>query len=1004
MAEKGIKLYPPYVEGILPAQSIAAEEDKITTLIVPFEINKAVSWADLGETKKASLILKTVSTGRVLIDGLVGDIVTYDPSRNASLAHFSIPKEENLTKYKQAQEACANALAALTSRWNNGIIESEEAYLQQKKETTAHYDMLLAQYSQYNLKEFTPLAGQYYKVQIAFISDDGTVGYYSDVGIVKYTNIPDISIEGLNTGLNASLYDYTGVYTNSDITEKVYSYTFTICDSASGIVHDTSGECLHNSSLDTIKGQSRDTWNSCKVLDPERQYTIEYKIKTLNGYEASMVYTIMAVDTLELVAKNTEFIATQYRDDGYIHIHMLPKDEDSPMHSVTGNFILVRASSEDNFESWQEVTRFTLINNYPLLTLWRDFTVQQGHYYKYAIQAYNSHGVFSNRLECVYYEEEAAEKADEFNRRMWDYTQGYRGQWHFLQEPRVTSYGQAIPTKSGMLIDFEDMYLYDGERQLKIRYNPKVGSFKRTLLEAKLDTLGGKYPFIFRNGNVDYKEFSISGLITMLSDENNLFSLGTKKTEASRLTTPETKSYSGPLNSAISMSAENFKKEREFKTEVLHWLTNGKPKLFRSPAEGNFIVRLLNTSLSPNDTLGRMLHTFQSTAYEVQDYSFKNLKAQGLMDCVNSNFQELKFKMLDAKKVLNVQYKTLSIDGGAFYLAILEQYGDWMLQVNYANGTSNYIFNAGNSTGQYVFDREALASNPIVSIKYMTGSPDPGAKILYGYYDNRDIAFSLVRKVDRETVVRQFVGHPATNFRPNSNQLNCIDVITKNISYQSEYAGLKKTLGKFYYLKAEPRVRTTVYLYEGQYYIKENLADVVTLWDDTAIYEVKSKSGDDWISEGFYSGRPSNDIKMLTFDYNLRFNSKKLGEEFVTVGINGGNGNPATSSRYEIMFDLDDVESLYIGNAVVCEVCYNIHTITYECEVNEKYSSIIHYQNLYNEAVNNYTEVLRRGMSEFNNEAEELRQIMERAYLSYLSALRRTLDEIQEEEYTYYAL
>jgi hypothetical protein len=58
------------------------------------------------------------------------------------------------------------------------------------------------------------------------------------------------------------------------------------------------------------------------------------------------------------------------------------------------------------------------------------------------------------------------------------------------------------------------------------------------------------------------------------------------------------------------LTAENYRRERNFKMEVLAWLTNGKPKLFRSPAEGNYIVRLMNTSLTPNDSLGRMLHTF----------------------------------------------------------------------------------------------------------------------------------------------------------------------------------------------------------------------------------------------------------------------------------------------------------------------------------------------------------------------------------------------------------
>jgi hypothetical protein len=43
------------------------------------------------------------------------------------------------------------------------------------------------------------------------------------------------------------------------------------------------------------------------------------------------------------------------------------------------------------------------------------------------------------------------------------------------------------------------------------------------VLESKLDTIGGKHPFIFRNGNVKYKEFSISGLISYLADMDEMF-------------------------------------------------------------------------------------------------------------------------------------------------------------------------------------------------------------------------------------------------------------------------------------------------------------------------------------------------------------------------------------------------------------------------------------------------------------------------------------------------
>ena len=59
--------------------------------------------------------------------------------------------------------------------------------------------------------------------------------------------------------------------------------------------------------------------------------------------------------------------------------------------------------------------------------------------------------------------------------------------------------------------------------EIKIKYNPKVSSFKNTLLENKIDTIGGKHPFIFRNGNVSYKEFPLGGLISYLEDPENLF-------------------------------------------------------------------------------------------------------------------------------------------------------------------------------------------------------------------------------------------------------------------------------------------------------------------------------------------------------------------------------------------------------------------------------------------------------------------------------------------------
>jgi hypothetical protein len=96
--------------------------------------------------------------------------------------------------------------------------------------------------------------------------------------------------------------------------------------------------------------------------------------------------------------------------------------------------------------------------------------------------------------------------------------------------------------------------------------------------------------------------------------------------------------------------------ERIFKLKVLEFLNDGKPKLFRSPAEGNYIVRLMNCSLSPNDQLSRMLHTFSATATEVETCSLEKLEEIGIIST----------KKIDTKQIrwVTVMMKDLSAGNG----------------------------------------------------------------------------------------------------------------------------------------------------------------------------------------------------------------------------------------------------------------------------------------------------------------------------------------------------
>lgn len=156
---------------------------------------------------------------------------------------------------------------------------------------------------------------------------------------------------------------------------------------------------------------------------------------------------------------------------------------------------------------------------------------------------------------------------------------------------------------------FEDMFLQDNVKILKVKFNPKISSFKKNIQESKVDTLGNKFPYFFRNGDGYYSEFPISGLISyhMGEDFVSAQELGISFNEVEE---------NVPTTDLVNY---NIRAEKIFREQVFKWLNNGKPKLFRSPTEGNIIIRLMNISLTPEERLGRMIYSFNATAYECSD-------------------------------------------------------------------------------------------------------------------------------------------------------------------------------------------------------------------------------------------------------------------------------------------------------------------------------------------------------------------------------------------------
>ena len=209
------KLYPPYIEGSIPAFS---DTGGGTVLTVPFSMNKAVSKS---EVSGFTLAMKTIQQDKYLF-------------QNVSNSVYDLEKQEvsfNLTNYKSLLKI-----------------------------------------------------GQHYKVQIAYRDNGGQAGYYSTVGIVKYTSLPEVTIDTLEkNSINQHTYSYVGSFNSEkDITEKVYAYKFKITDNENNIIYDT-GFLIHNNSNDLNAYESFDEFTYSPDIEVNKIYYIQYTVQTNNN-------------------------------------------------------------------------------------------------------------------------------------------------------------------------------------------------------------------------------------------------------------------------------------------------------------------------------------------------------------------------------------------------------------------------------------------------------------------------------------------------------------------------------------------------------------------------------------------------------------------------------------------------------------------------------------------------------------------------------------------------
>lgn len=375
--------------------------------------------------------------------------------------------------------------------------------------------------------------------------------------------------------LNVSTLNISGTYSNiEDKTESLYSYKVKLLKDSilleeSDILYPN--QYIKANQFDYLFKQELDNGNYTLILE----YETNNKYVGKEEVDFSVELTVLEDPHFYLLVAETGAKSTIYSDEEEGRIGLQIEKEASSEY--TGDLCIRRTSELSDFKEWEDIKIISYDSN--IITdsiVIYDYTAVSGIRYHYGIQSIDKNGNRSP-LNII------KQKNDNLD---LDIVREY--QFSYL--------------------------LGENEQQLKLKFDNNVSSFKITVGDAKVDTIGGRYPFITRNGNMYYKTFQISGIISYNMDESFLFF---KPKE-------------------IKNNLYDYTYERTFRDKVFNFLCSGKPKLFKSPTEGNILVRLMDVSATPNQNLSRMIYSFSANAVEIDDFNLKN--------CIANNLTSLEYK------------------------------------------------------------------------------------------------------------------------------------------------------------------------------------------------------------------------------------------------------------------------------------------------------------------------------------------------------------------------
>lgn len=456
-----------------------------------------------------------------------------------------------------------------------------------------------------------------YKVQLRFSSSQGSgdnyyttnISYLSEwstVCIIKPIQVPEFYIQEFyieneqpkETDTNyfySNLCDWIGVYKQKKSSQILKQWRIRLLsnDYTQENPLDIEDYVLSDSGWVINSANNYNTTDESVViacslpyeLENNSNYKLLFEIQTRNGYVKSLLYSFTC--NIQNINQLQGEIKTYLNEEqGYFKI-VFSSEED-----YFGNMVLRRTDSRSNFNKWEDLVYYISYDD-PSFTYY-DFTVQSGMFYRYLIQ-----------------------KVD---------ARGRRG---------TPVYDSSKNKNTGLLAEWEHAFLLEstgngkisGTKQLKLKYDFQISSYKTNISESKTDTIGSKYPFIRRNGSMYYRSFPITGTITGFMDQARLF---TNEQEMFNNKYSQYKQFKGQISQHGIQYDYTY--ERKFREKVQEFLYNAKPKLYKSMQQGNIFIKLMQVSLTPKNELGRLVYSFSATAYQIDEAILNTFNSYGLID------------------------------------------------------------------------------------------------------------------------------------------------------------------------------------------------------------------------------------------------------------------------------------------------------------------------------------------------------------------------------------